>query len=60
MVCNFLEQISETLNQLDQLRKSLREIPTQRNINCSHEEIHKNPPTWIYKPRFKPKFKLIL
>ncbi len=59
MVGNFLEQISEILNQLDQLRESLRDIPSQRDISCTREEIHKNPPTWIYRPRFKPKFKLI-
>ena len=59
MVGNFLEQISEILNQLDQLRESLRDIPSHRDITCSREEIHKNPPTWIYRPRFKPKFKLI-
>jgi len=59
MVSNFLEQISDTLNQLDQLRESLRKIPTQRNITCSSEEKQKSPLTWIYRPRFKPKSKLI-
>ena len=59
MVGNFLEQIFETLNKLDQLRESLRDVPTHRDITCSREEIHKNPPTWIYRPRFEPKFKLI-
>ena len=59
MVGNFLEHISEILNQLDQLRENLRDIPTHRDITCTREEIHKNPPTWINRPRFKPKFKLI-
>lgn len=55
MVDNVIEKILKIKDRITNIKRKLREIPEQRNFTCTFEEIQLNPPTWIYKPRFKPK-----
>lgn len=55
MADNVIEKILKIKDRITNIKSKLREIPEQRNFTCTFEEIQLNPPTWIYKPRFKPK-----
>lgn len=59
MIDYFLEKTEEIKRELRRLKTILREIPSQRKINCRIEQFQGEDSKFIYKPRFYPQIKLI-
>lgn len=59
MADNVVEKILKIKDRIINIKSKLREIPEQRNLDCTFERIQLNSPAWIYKPRIKPKNELI-
>jgi len=59
MLNSILNTISNIKSGLLNIREKLIKIPEQRTLTYSFEQIEKNPPKCIYKPRFVPSYQLI-
>ena len=54
-----LTVISSIKSRVQNIKEILLKIPKKRKLKCSFKQIEKNPPKFIYKPRFVLKHEAI-